>query len=315
METYETKVVGKVDRMSFNLVRAFSTLVNIGRFALGSPFCSGFGYSDVNSPESVRTFLCLVWVLDEECTFLGSSMASQCSCSSTNHLHISHISWFETTSAKHAGCFTGHKTFLELSVVTKRDIKLLLPISLLLDAPTINTCKTRFSNSHLFFTMRFSLLTILAGLTSLATAQMSATAIVTNIDILTTKSQSLFEPAKQLSITNAPLLIIGQGPWPVSLPPFPPAPHKQNARPTSTNTPPQKPESHPRLHRHRHHLHQLHHCHVKQPQVYHLHQPRRHRHRQRFPHFCQSPSGAAGGVDRQGWVPGSRLLGSPLRLC
>ncbi|KAJ4303865.1 hypothetical protein N0V88_001462 [Collariella sp. IMI 366227] len=44
---------------------------------------------------------------------------------------------------------------------------------------------------------------------------MSATTVTANIDTLTTKFQSLIEPAKQLSNTNVLLLIIGQGPWPV----------------------------------------------------------------------------------------------------
>ncbi|KAK4149039.1 hypothetical protein C8A00DRAFT_38368 [Chaetomidium leptoderma] len=61
---------------------------------------------------------------------------------------------------------------------------------------------------------RFSILTTLAALGSVAVAQMKATVVVQNIDILTTKSQSLIEPAKQLSISNAPLLVIGAGPWP-----------------------------------------------------------------------------------------------------
>ncbi|KAK1754236.1 UVI-1 protein [Echria macrotheca] len=41
-----------------------------------------------------------------------------------------------------------------------------------------------------------------------------ASTVVQNIQVLTTKSNALIGPAQQLSIVNAPLLSIGQGPWP-----------------------------------------------------------------------------------------------------
>ena len=63
--------------------------------------------------------------------------------------------------------------------------------------------------------MRFSILTAIAALGSVAVAQLKATVIVENINVLTVKSQSIIEPAKQLSILNAPQLILGAGPWPV----------------------------------------------------------------------------------------------------
>jgi hypothetical protein len=66
--------------------------------------------------------------------------------------------------------------------------------------------------------MRFSFLTALAALGAVATAQMTSTVVVTNINTLTVKSQNLIEPAKQLSILNAPQLLLGLGPWPVCLP-------------------------------------------------------------------------------------------------
>ncbi|KAH6617189.1 hypothetical protein F5144DRAFT_660081 [Chaetomium tenue] len=62
--------------------------------------------------------------------------------------------------------------------------------------------------------MRFSILTALAALGSVAVAQMKATVVVENIQVLTVKSQKLIQPAKELTLVNALLLIIGQGPWP-----------------------------------------------------------------------------------------------------
>ncbi|KAG7286437.1 hypothetical protein NEMBOFW57_008747 [Staphylotrichum longicolle] len=62
--------------------------------------------------------------------------------------------------------------------------------------------------------MRFSFLTALAALGAVATAQITSTVVVTNINTLTVKSQNLIEPAKQLSILNAPQLLLGLGPWP-----------------------------------------------------------------------------------------------------
>ncbi|KAK3292378.1 uncharacterized protein B0H64DRAFT_376920 [Chaetomium fimeti] len=62
--------------------------------------------------------------------------------------------------------------------------------------------------------MRLSILTALAALGSVAVAQLKSTVVVENIQVLTVKSQKLIQPAKELSILNAPLLFIGQGPWP-----------------------------------------------------------------------------------------------------
>ncbi|EAQ84761.1 hypothetical protein CHGG_08775 [Chaetomium globosum CBS 148.51] len=62
--------------------------------------------------------------------------------------------------------------------------------------------------------MRFSILTVLAALGSVTLAQMKATVVVENIQVLTVKSQKLIQPAKELTLANAPLLILGQGPWP-----------------------------------------------------------------------------------------------------
>ncbi|KAH8592201.1 hypothetical protein B0O99DRAFT_743960 [Bisporella sp. PMI_857] len=41
----------------------------------------------------------------------------------------------------------------------------------------------------------------------------STTQITQNIQVLATKSQTLIAPAQAMNITNAPLLLIGQGPW------------------------------------------------------------------------------------------------------
>ncbi|KAK4034843.1 hypothetical protein C8A01DRAFT_48840 [Parachaetomium inaequale] len=61
--------------------------------------------------------------------------------------------------------------------------------------------------------MRLSILAALAAFGSVAVAQLKATVVVENIQVLTTKSQALIQPAKELTIVNAPLLILGQGPW------------------------------------------------------------------------------------------------------
>ena len=61
--------------------------------------------------------------------------------------------------------------------------------------------------------MRFSLLATLAALGSVAVAQLGPTEVVANVNALTDKCKSLVAPAQQLSIVNAPLLLIGQGPW------------------------------------------------------------------------------------------------------
>jgi hypothetical protein len=48
---------------------------------------------------------------------------------------------------------------------------------------------------------------------SVSTA-MNATVVASNINVLTAKSQALQGPAQSVSIINAPLIIIGQGPFP-----------------------------------------------------------------------------------------------------
>jgi len=67
--------------------------------------------------------------------------------------------------------------------------------------------------------MRFSLLQSAAAGLALcagALAQLTAPEVVTNIQILTAKSQALQAPANSINIVNGPLIIIGQGPFPVS---------------------------------------------------------------------------------------------------
>ncbi len=44
-------------------------------------------------------------------------------------------------------------------------------------------------------------------------AEIPATVVVKNIDAITSKSNALIVPARQLSIVNAPLLLLGSGPW------------------------------------------------------------------------------------------------------
>ena len=65
--------------------------------------------------------------------------------------------------------------------------------------------------------MHFSVLATLATLGSGALSALTGVQVVQNIDTLTTKSRVLIEPTKHLSTINAPLLLIGQGPWPVNL--------------------------------------------------------------------------------------------------
>jgi hypothetical protein len=70
--------------------------------------------------------------------------------------------------------------------------------------------------------MRFSLstaattaLTLLSA--SNVAAQLTASDVVTNINIVTSLSQSLQAPANQINILSPALFLIGQGPFPVIL--------------------------------------------------------------------------------------------------
>jgi hypothetical protein len=46
-------------------------------------------------------------------------------------------------------------------------------------------------------------------------AQLSASDIVTNVNLLTSKSQALQAPAQSINIVNGPLIVVGLGPFPV----------------------------------------------------------------------------------------------------
>ena len=61
----------------------------------------------------------------------------------------------------------------------------------------------------------FRTLTTLA-LAAVAVAQSTPAQVVTNLNNLKQKSQSLRNPALSINIVNGPLVIIGQGPLPVS---------------------------------------------------------------------------------------------------
>lgn len=50
-----------------------------------------------------------------------------------------------------------------------------------------------------------------------ATTVLTADDLVTSISTLTAKSQALLEPAETLSLVNAAGLLIGAGPWAVSI--------------------------------------------------------------------------------------------------
>ncbi|KAK3936333.1 hypothetical protein QBC46DRAFT_395373 [Diplogelasinospora grovesii] len=65
--------------------------------------------------------------------------------------------------------------------------------------------------------MRFSLFNAAAAALAVCASAVSALTpaeVVTNIQVLTTKSQQLQGPANSITIVNGPLIIIGQGPFP-----------------------------------------------------------------------------------------------------
>ena len=116
----------------------------------------------------------------------------------------------------------------------------------------------------------------MAGVANVATpanfdAGVQYTVVVKDVNTLTIKSKALIVPAQQLSISNAPELILGLGPWPVccplSYPSFPfvssslshlPGSHNGDEkvyerRETSLT---KQTESHPRSGRYRRHGHQ-----------------------------------------------------------
>lgn len=66
-------------------------------------------------------------------------------------------------------------------------------------------------------TIRFSILATLAALSSGVVAQFSGAQVVESINDLTTKSQNLIPQAQSITIVNAQLFIIGQGPFPVRI--------------------------------------------------------------------------------------------------
>ena len=99
--------------------------------------------------------------------------------------------------------------------------------------------------------MRLSILTALAALGSVAVAQLKATVVVENIQVLTTKSQALIQPAKELTIVNAPLLILGQGTWAVRQLSLISRTSILDSYATNVRT--KQTESHPRPRRHRRH--------------------------------------------------------------
>lgn len=68
--------------------------------------------------------------------------------------------------------------------------------------------------------MRFGSL-LVAGFAALAAA-IPANKVVENIQMVTSQSQQLMTPAKNLQLLDGPLLVTGQGNFPVSVPPPPP---------------------------------------------------------------------------------------------
>jgi len=68
-----------------------------------------------------------------------------------------------------------------------------------------------------------SLRSLVAGVALIAAPVMAALTpaqLVDGINMLTSKSQALQAPANSITIINAPLIIIGQGPFPVCRPAF-----------------------------------------------------------------------------------------------
>jgi len=55
----------------------------------------------------------------------------------------------------------------------------------------------------------------IAFASTLVSAELTPQQIVSNINALTEKSMKLQAPAQSISIINGPLIIIGQGPFPV----------------------------------------------------------------------------------------------------
>jgi hypothetical protein len=59
-----------------------------------------------------------------------------------------------------------------------------------------------------------NLFTAVVALSVPIAAQTTPTQVVSNIQLLTQKSQALQAPAQSITIINGPLIIIGQGPFP-----------------------------------------------------------------------------------------------------
>lgn len=53
------------------------------------------------------------------------------------------------------------------------------------------------------------------GLSNIVAAVLTPAQIVANINIITQKSQALQTPANRVTLISGPLLVIGQGPFPV----------------------------------------------------------------------------------------------------
>lgn len=81
--------------------------------------------------------------------------------------------------------------------------------------------------------MRFSAIKVavvaaLAVCSDSVLGQLSPAQVVANIDGLRIKSQALIQPAREITLFNAPLFVIGQGPLPVSRLPRAFPPHENN---------------------------------------------------------------------------------------
>jgi hypothetical protein len=60
-----------------------------------------------------------------------------------------------------------------------------------------------------------TILTSALAISAPVLAQLSPAQVTSNIRMLTQKSQALQAPAQSITIVNGPLIVIGQGPFPV----------------------------------------------------------------------------------------------------
>lgn len=60
-----------------------------------------------------------------------------------------------------------------------------------------------------------TILTSALAISAPVLAQLSPAQVVDNLQVVTQKSQALQAPAQSITVVNGPLIIVGQGPFPV----------------------------------------------------------------------------------------------------